>query len=145
MAFALCLPQLSLSGSGAIHDLVQLMCNQPARRPLIVTERALISFGLLDGLLGALRDQGFTPLVYDGVEPNPTDKVASAALASWQAGQCDALIGFGGGSAMDTAKAVRALVPTPANRSMTSKASARSSTRAPSWPASAPPRARPPK
>lgn len=113
MAFALCLPQISLSGSGAIHDLVQLMCNQPARRPLIVTEQALFSLGLLDGLLSALRDHGFSPVIYEGVEPNPTDLVASAALASWQGGQCDALIGFGGGSAMDTAKAVRALVANP--------------------------------
>jgi len=113
MAFALCLPQISLSGSGAIQDLVQLMCSQPARRPLIVTEQALLSIGLLDGLLSALRDQGFNPVIFDDVLANPTDKVVEAAMASWQEGGCDALIGFGGGSAMGTAKAVRALVANP--------------------------------
>lgn len=113
MSFALCLPQISLSGSGAILDLVQLMSQQQARRPLIVTEQALLGFGLLDGLISALRDQGFDPVIFDGVLANPTDSVVAAAMASWQAGHCDALIGFGGGSAMDTAKAIRALVANP--------------------------------
>ena len=113
MSFTLCLPQLSLSGRGAIQDLVVLMSQQPARRPLIVTEQALLTFGLLDGLLAALRDQGFNPVIFDGVLANPTDRVVEAALASWQEGDCDALIGFGGGSAMDTAKAIRALVANP--------------------------------
>ncbi|WP_409420299.1 iron-containing alcohol dehydrogenase [Pseudaeromonas sp. ZJS20] len=113
MAFALCLPQISLSGEGAIEELVRQMANKPARRPLIVTEQALMGLGLLDGLIGQLRDQGFSPVVFDGVLANPTDKVANAAMAAWQAGDCDALVGFGGGSAMDTAKAVRALVANP--------------------------------
>ncbi|MDX7717461.1 iron-containing alcohol dehydrogenase [Aeromonas caviae] len=113
MAFALCLPQISLSGEGAVNELVRQMSLKPARRPLIVTEKALISIGLLDGLIAGLRDHGFTPVVFDGVLANPTDHVAMAALDAWNKGQCDTLIGFGGGSAIDTAKAVRALVANP--------------------------------
>ena len=75
MAFALCLPQISLSGEGAIEELVRQMANKPARRPLIVTEQALMGLGLLDGLIGQLRDQGFSPVVFDGVLANPTDQV----------------------------------------------------------------------
>ncbi|MGL5287110.1 MAG: L-threonine dehydrogenase, partial [Aeromonas sp.] len=71
MAFALCLPQISLSGEGAVNELVRQMSLKPARRPLIVTEKALISIGLLDGLIAGLRDHGFTPVVFDGVLANP--------------------------------------------------------------------------
>lgn len=113
MAFALCLPQISLFGEGAINELVRQMTLKPARRPLIVTEKALVSIGLLDGLISGLRDHGFTPVVFDGVQPNPTDQIANEAMMAYKIGLCDSLIGFGGGSAMDTAKAVRALMANP--------------------------------
>lgn len=113
MAFALCLPQISLSGENALIDLVSHLLNKSIRRPLIVTEQALLKIGLLDGLISSLRDAGFSPVIFDGVLANPTDKVAEAAFAAFKAGQCDSLIGFGGGSAMDTAKAVRALAANP--------------------------------
>lgn len=113
MSFALCLPQISLSGENAVIDLVGHLMNKPARRPLIVTEQALLKIGLLDSFISSLRDAGFTPVLFDGVLANPTDHVANAALAAYQQEQCDFLIGFGGGSAMDTAKAVRAMVANP--------------------------------
>jgi len=113
MAFALCLPQISLSGENALVDLVNLLASKPARRPMVVTEKALLELGLLDSLMSLLRDSGFTPVVFDGVLANPTDKVAEAAFDTYEDQQCDCLIGFGGGSAMDTAKAVRAMVANP--------------------------------
>lgn len=113
MAFALCLPQISLSGENALLDLVAHLVNKSVRRPLIVTEQALLKIGLLDGLTSSLRDAGFSPILFDGVLANPTDKVADAAFAAYQQEKCDFLIGFGGGSAMDTAKAVRAMVANP--------------------------------
>lgn len=113
MAFALCLPQISLSGENAINDLVARMATKAIKRPLIVTEKALLDLGLLDGLMSGLRDAGMQPATFDGVLANPTDKVAEAAFATYKSTQADALIGFGGGSAMDTAKAIRAMVANP--------------------------------
>ena len=46
MAFALCLPQISLSGENAINDLVARMATKSIKRPLIVTEKALLDLGL---------------------------------------------------------------------------------------------------
>lgn len=113
MSFALCLPQISLSGVNALHDVVDLLKNKAGRRPLIVTEKALLRLGLLDTLISNLRDHGFTPVLFDGVLANPTDHIAMAAFEAYSKESCDFLIGFGGGSAMDTAKAVRALSANP--------------------------------
>lgn len=113
MAFALCLPQITLSGENAISELVRHIGAQPIHRPLIVTEQALIGLGLVDGLIAGLRDLGIQPVIFDGVLANPTDQVVAAAMTVWHQGNCDALIGFGGGSSMDTAKAIRALVANP--------------------------------
>lgn len=79
MAFSLCLPEINdLSGDGAVNELVrpdvtQLRPSPADRRP------ALIDIGLLDGLIAGLRDNGFMPVVFDGVLANPTDHVANAA------------------------------------------------------------------
>lgn len=113
MAFALCLPQISLSGENAINDLVARMATKSIKRPLIVTEKALLDLGLLDGMMSSLRDAGMDPSVFDGVLANPTDKVAEAAFAAYKDTKSDSLVGFGGGSAMDTAKAIRAMVANP--------------------------------
>ncbi|ACQ92799.1 iron-containing alcohol dehydrogenase [Tolumonas auensis DSM 9187] len=113
MAFSLCLPQISLSGNNALQDLVSRMVTKAIQRPLVVTEKALLDIGLLDSLMSALRDAGITPTVFDGVLANPTDKVAEAAYAAFKESNADALIGFGGGSAMDTAKAIRAMAANP--------------------------------
>ncbi|MFM2485013.1 iron-containing alcohol dehydrogenase [Celerinatantimonas yamalensis] len=113
MAFALCLPQISLSGTDALCALVEQLRLQPARNPLIVTEKALMQLGLHDTLISQLQMQGFDPVIFDGVIANPTDHVVAHALACYQQHYCDCIIGFGGGSAMDTAKVVRALIANP--------------------------------
>ena len=116
MGFMLCLPKISLSGSGCIKDVATNLLNQPCRKPLIVTESALVRLGLLNELLASLRAAGFTPQVFDQVVPNPTDTVVDQAVAAYQATGSDMLIGFGGGSSIDTAKAVRAMIANPGKR-----------------------------
>lgn len=116
MGFLLCLPKISLSGSGCIKELAAQLQSQPCRKPLIVTEAALVKLGLLDSLLASLRAAGFAPQVFDQVIPNPTDTVVDQAVAAYNASGCDMLIGFGGGSSIDTAKAIRAVVANPGKR-----------------------------
>ncbi len=78
------------------------------RRPLIVTDKGLVALGLTERLLAALPDAGAAAL-FDGTPENPTEAAAVDALALYREGDCDGVIGFGGGSSMDLAKAVALL------------------------------------
>ena len=113
MAFTLGIPKVSLFGAGCVREVVSQLGAIQGRRPLIVTEAALIRLGLLENLLDSLRKAGYEPNIYDGVLVNPTDKLVEQALECYRSTKSDFLIGFGGGSSIDTAKALRALLANP--------------------------------
>ena len=86
------------------------------RSVLIVTDRDVSKLGLTKGLEAALRERDIDCTVYDKTVPNPTfDNVNEAAALYIERG-CDAIVGFGGGSSMDCAKAVGAKVARPRKR-----------------------------
>lgn len=78
--------------------------NAPGRA-LIVTDRGCVQAGLLKILTDALKegDQQYT--VFDGVVSNPTTDTVDQALGKFTREKCVSLIGLGGGSSMDCAKA----------------------------------------
>ena len=78
-------------------------------RPFIVTDRFLIGNGAVDRLLEVLSAAGIAPGLFADTVPDPTVGVVEAASAALQDGGHDCVIGFGGGSPIDTAKAVAAL------------------------------------
>ena len=73
-------------------------------RPLIVTDAGVKAAGILQKALDAL--PGIAVTVFDQTPSNPTEAAVRAAVAAYQAGQCDGLIAVGGGSAIDCAKGV---------------------------------------
>lgn len=75
------------------------------RRPLIVTDRGLAASGHLDRLLDAF-DTETAPAIFAETPANPTEAACGAAAAVYRNHDCDSLIGFGGGSSIDLAKAV---------------------------------------
>ena len=75
------------------------------RRPLVVTDKGIAAAGLLEALIKALPND-CAALVFDETPENPTEASTEAARAVYVENGCDGLIGFGGGSAMDLAKAV---------------------------------------
>ncbi|MFM2480081.1 iron-containing alcohol dehydrogenase [Celerinatantimonas sp. YJH-8] len=113
MSFALCLPKISLSGPQALSAFVEQLAAKPFRKPLIVTEQALIELSLIEPLLSLLKEHGFDPITFSHVCANPTDHVVDEAVSAYRQRGCDMIIGFGGGSSMDTAKVVRALIACP--------------------------------
>lgn len=80
---------------------------------LIVTDKGIRGLGLLDGLEKALRKRNVKYCIYDGTVANPTTETVSEALAMYYANDCNAILGFGGGSSMDCAKTVGACVAKP--------------------------------
>lgn len=76
---------------------------------LIVTDKNLYATGLLGPLIDALKSAGIRVDVYDGVEPNPTDKNVEAGAEKLKALGPACVIPIGGGSSMDCGKAVALL------------------------------------
>lgn len=96
-------------GAGCVKDLGSLVAEKGAKRPLIITDKGIVSAGIADKAVAALKTAGIDAVVFDGVEPDPSCKVVEAGWNTYLTEKCDLAIGLGGGSAMDTAKAVNIL------------------------------------
>ncbi len=82
-------------------------------KPLIVTDPTVHKLGLTATLEQSLKDSGISYELFDGVQANPTTENVAKAIALYKGSGCDSLIAFGGGSPMDCAKGVGALVARP--------------------------------
>lgn len=80
---------------------------------LLVTDRGIRNLQLTQSLETAITQNNFKLTVYDETVPNPTTDNVAAALKLYLDNQCDCIIAFGGGSAMDCAKATGARVARP--------------------------------
>ena len=113
MSFMLALPKISLHGAGAIGDMVNLVADKQWGKALIVTDGQLVKLGLLDSLFAALEAHRMPYHLFDSVFPNPTEALVQEGYAAYRSAQCDYIIAFGGGSPIDTAKAVKILTANP--------------------------------
>ncbi|MCX7931872.1 MAG: iron-containing alcohol dehydrogenase [Rhodovarius sp.] len=105
-------PRRMLIGGGSIARLAELLAGFGLSRPFIVTDRWLVSSGMIDRCLAPLTAAGMPHRLFDETVPDPTDVVVAAGLDAFRAGDHDCILGFGGGSPMDTAKAIAILAAT---------------------------------
>ena len=91
---------------GAVRKLPALLDELKVARPLIVTDRGLVATGIVERV-AALFDAA--PPVFDATPANPTEAAVLQARALYREAGCDGLVGLGGGSSIDLAKAVRLL------------------------------------
>ena len=105
-------PEL-LTGPGSIKKLPELIQSKGLHNVLIVTDSVLRKLGVLDSFFAACDAAGLKGVVYDGVEPNPSIENIEAARKLYLDHKCDGIVAFGGGSAMDCAKAAGARVVKP--------------------------------
>ena len=94
-------PNRIIFGPGALSQLPDLIAEQKAQKVLLVTDVGLVKAGLADRVLNLLPGA----ICFDGVEANPTEACMEAATDVLRKNACDLVIGLGGGSAIDTAKA----------------------------------------
>lgn len=93
-------------GEGQIQRLPELLAGLGISRPMIATDKGLVAAGLVAKVTALLK----TPaILFDGTPANPTEEAVLDAHAVYRQGGCDGIIGLGGGSALDLAKAVRLL------------------------------------
>jgi 4-hydroxybutyrate dehydrogenase len=99
-------------GCGVLSEISENLDALSIRRPLIVTDKGVIAAGLVERLF-AVMPTGVPRLIFDEVPSNPTEEAAHAALSLYRDNICDGVIGFGGGSPIDLAKAVALLATHP--------------------------------
>lgn len=99
---------LLLTGTDSSKQLVSLARAAGAKRTLLVTEKALVDLGLLDGLLAQFENEGIVVTIFDGIIPNPTYKVIKDGIDVCNASDSDSVFVVGGGSAIDAAKVIAA-------------------------------------
>ncbi len=93
-------------GEGAISQLPVLVAALGIKRPLIATDMGLVASGLVARVAALLP---VAAPVFDGTPANPTEAAVLSAYVQYKAEGCDGIIGLGGGSSLDLAKAVRLL------------------------------------
>src|SRR5687768_13651455 len=93
-------------GPGARHAVGAYLRDAGVTRPLIVTDRGLAELPLVAALAGELRGAGHAVAVFSGVWGNPTATQVTAGKDAYHAHQADAVVGLGGGAALDVAKSV---------------------------------------
>jgi alcohol dehydrogenase class IV len=102
-------PRQLLVGGGTVGRIAEVLANFGLRRPLVVTDPVMVATGLLGRCLAPLEAAGITPAVFSDTVPEPLDTVVEAGVAVLNGGDFDCLIAFGGGSPIDTAKAMAVL------------------------------------
>ncbi len=99
-----------VSGPGAARELEALCAPLGIRRPLLVTDPGLVTIGLVPPLQQALEGAGLEVILFDQVREDPPESVVEAAAALAREHAADGVIAVGGGSSMDVAKVVAALL-----------------------------------
>ncbi len=100
------IPTVMKHGLGAIATLADEARVLGIKRPLVVTDSGIVKAGLLDRATDPLRAANMGFAVFDQVAPNPPVATVDEGARMYLSEGCDGLIGFGGGSAMDTAKSI---------------------------------------
>ena len=102
-------PRMMLIAGGGIAQIVDVLGKFGLSRPLVVSDPLMVSTGLINRALDPLAAAGMRPTVFSDTVSDPTDTVIEAGVVELKRGSFDCLIGFGGGSPIDTAKAIAIL------------------------------------
>jgi len=100
------LPRILRIGAGACRLLPEVLDELNLKQPLLVTDAFIVSLGWLDTLETQLSEKGFSHNRFTGVVPDPTSAAVTAGLAVLRQGEYDCVVALGGGSSIDTAKAI---------------------------------------
>ncbi|BBK31920.1 alcohol dehydrogenase class IV [Stella humosa] len=102
-------PRLLQVGPGAVGDVATVLRRIGGRRPLIVTDAYMLSSGTIDRVTKPLAEAGISFEIFSDTVPDPTTTVVEAGAAVLKAGGYDSIVALGGGSPIDTAKAMSVL------------------------------------
>ena len=109
MAREFIVPGQIITGSGAL-DMAEATLGQLGKKAMIVTDKVMIQLGNCEKVENALKNQGVAYTIYSEVVGEPTDVMVENGLNLYKEEGCDFLVALGGGSPIDTMKAIGSLV-----------------------------------
>ncbi|MGL4697854.1 lactaldehyde reductase [Enterococcus larvae] len=113
MANRMVLNETSYFGKGAIKEIAGEFQKRGFKKAIVITDKDLIKFDVATKVTALLDEAGINYAVYDGIVPNPTIKNVTDGVAAVKEAQADCIIAIGGGSPIDTAKAIGIIVTNP--------------------------------
>ena len=114
------LNETSYFGKGAREVLVQELKNRGFKKALVVTDKSLYDAHVTKKVTDELDKGNFNYSVYSDVKPNPTKKNVWDGLRACKEAEADVLVAVGGGSSIDTAKAISIIMTNPENEDIVS-------------------------
>lgn len=109
MAKEFIVPGQIITGSGAL-DLAESVLGKLGRKAMIVTDKVMIQLGNCEKVENALKNQGIEYTIYSEIVGEPTDVMIENGLEKYKKEGCDFLVALGGGSPIDSMKAIGSLV-----------------------------------
>ena len=113
MANRFILNERSYHGKGAIQEIAGEVTSRGLKKALLCTDPDLLKFGVTKKVTDVLDAAGLAYQVYSEIKPNPTIENVKDGVEAAKAAQADYIIAIGGGSSMDTAKAIGIIVTNP--------------------------------
>src|SRR5689334_19552074 len=113
--FGFYIPTVTLIGVGASKECGEQIKQLGAKKALLVTDKGLSSMGVAQKIADIVKAAGVDCVIFDGAEPNPTDKNVADGVAAYKSNNCDALITLGGGSSHDCGKGVGLVIANGGN------------------------------
>lgn len=109
MTASIYLPQIMRIGSGASNQLADVLEELKVSKPLFITDSFMQQSGYVDRVSQSLRDAHIHFEVFSECVPDPTTDSVAAGLLKWREGDYDCVVALGGGSSIDSAKAIAVL------------------------------------
>ena len=113
MANRIVLNTISYHGSGAIENIVPELTARGYKKAFVCSDPDLIKFNVTKKVTDLLDKAGFAYEIYSDIKPNPTIENVQSGVAAFKKSGADCIIAIGGGSSMDTAKAIGIIINNP--------------------------------
>ncbi|MDN6563059.1 lactaldehyde reductase [Enterococcus sp.] len=107
------LNETSYFGKGAIQEVANEVKKRGFKKALVVTDKDLLKFEVATKVTAILDEAALSYEIFDGIVPNPSIEDVQAGVKACQAAGADYLVAIGGGSPIDTAKAIGIIVENP--------------------------------
>ena len=113
MANRFILNETSYHGKGAIGNIVPELTARGLKKAFVCSDPDLVRFGVTAKVTDLLDAAGFPYELYSDIKPNPTIENVQSGVAAFKASGADSIVAIGGGSSMDTAKAIGIIITNP--------------------------------